>query len=86
MPNLYAIKLDDLRVCKGEQDRLSALVEALATAQGVSKNFEMVEMDFARRLVALLARKIEELMRKCEEEYKLLDELSKLRQDPENLK
>lgn len=83
MPNLYAIKLEDLRVCKSEQDRLATIVEALATAQGVYKNFEV---DFHRRLVALLDRKIEELMRKCEEEYKLLDELAKLRQDPENLK
>jgi hypothetical protein len=83
MPNLYAIKLEDLRVCKSEQDRLAVLVEALATAQGVSKNFEV---DFDRRLVALLDRKLAELMRACEDEYKLLDELSKLRQDPENLK
>jgi hypothetical protein len=83
MTSSYAIKIENLRTCKSEQDRLATIVEALATAQGVSKNFEV---DFDRRLVALLDRKIEELMRECEEEYKLLDELEKLRQDPENLK
>jgi hypothetical protein len=81
----YSCAIEDLHTCKSNQDRLAALVEALATVLGCG-SAEKFQEDLNQRVEALLVRKTEELLQQCQEEYKLLDELAHLRQNPENLK
>ena len=81
----YSCAIEDLHTCKSNQDRLAALVEALATVLGCG-SAEKFHEELNQRVVTILACKTEELLRQCEEEYKLLDELAHLRQNPENLK